>query len=209
MKVSIKYLRWVFVFLYVGIILTFTLMGLLSGESDKQLWTAIGLGLFVVSQLVFVLGSGKIELCRPIRRRRLFLPVIAAGAMMAILAGALSLSLIELWEIDLQDNGENFIFWGIIIFSWIIWGILFYIHSHTLERFRAIKRLTTIVLGGSLIELLVAVPSHLVVSRRPGCLVGIYTMVGIVGGIYVMLWAFGPGIILLFLRDAYQKEKRA
>jgi len=40
-------------------------------------------------------------------------------------------------------------------------------------------------------------------------LVGIYTMVGIVGGIYVMLWAFGPGIILLFLRDAYQKEKRA
>lgn len=61
---------------------------------------------------------------------------------------------------------------------------------------------------GSLLELLVAIPSHVIVSRRPGCFVGMFTGLGVSSGITVMLWAFGPGIILLFLRNKHRRESR-
>jgi hypothetical protein len=54
--------------------------------------------------------------------------------------------------------------------------------------------------------MLAAVPSHLIVSRRPGCLVGLATAIGIVAGIYVMMWSFGPAIFLLFLQEGRRQE---
>jgi hypothetical protein len=34
------------------------------------------------------------------------------------------------------------------------------------------------------------------------------TGLGVSGGIAVMLWAFGPGIILLFLRERHRRESK-
>ena len=53
---------------------------------------------------------------------------------------------------------------------------------------------TALLLAGSLAELLASIPSHLIVRRRPGCFVGIGTMMGIMAGVYVMLFCFGPMI---------------
>jgi len=38
--------------------------------------------------------------------------------------------------------------------------------------------------------------------------VGILTAVGIASGIYVMLWSFGPAILLLFFREKRKFELR-
>jgi hypothetical protein len=70
-----------------------------------------------------------------------------------------------------------------------------------------LKRLTLTVLVGSLVDLLVSVPAHLVVIRRPGCLVGLGTAAGIAAGICAMMWAFGPGIVLLFFQERYRAER--
>jgi hypothetical protein len=35
-----------------------------------------------------------------------------------------------------------------------------------------------------------------------------FTGLGVSSGITVMLWAFGPGIILLFLRNKHRRESR-
>lgn len=120
--------------------------------------------------------------------------------MMAVLAGALSLALGELFEIH-NEGWAAEAFLGIMALYWIIWGVLFFSYSWGAERYRVLRNLTMSILAGSLVTLLASVPAHIIVSRRPGCFVGMLTMFGIIGGAYVMLWSFGPGIILLFLRE--------
>jgi hypothetical protein len=54
-------------------------------------------------------------------------------------------------------------------------------------------------LRGSILELLVAVPSHIVVRHRNDCCAPIGTFWGIVTGISIMLLSFGPGVFFLFV----------
>jgi len=77
---------------------------------------------------------------------------------------------------------------------------VFFVRYKDVNRYGTAKGLVSTILAGSLLELFVTIPSHMVVSRRPGCFVGLLTSYGITSGIVVMLWAFGPGIVLMFLR---------
>ena len=205
MKLSIRFLRWVFLLLYVLVVGFLIHAGLSYGTDDEWWLTLFGIGLMVGCQLIFLAGAGTIELCRPIRRRSLVVPVTIASLMMAILAGSLWLALSELLRMADESWAEH-AFWCVVLCTWIGWGALFFIHCRDMERYRVIKRLTATVLAGSLVELLASVPSHIIVSRRPGCFVGMLTAMGVAGGIYVMMWAFGPGIVLLFLREKRQNE---
>ncbi len=217
-RLSIKFLRWVFVILYVLLLVLLAYEPLLYPGGNPMSFKMHLLAFMVICQLLFVLGAGTIELCRPIKRRRLLAPILVAGLMMALLSAALAVASWELFYLEHTVGaliGRDFIgrdllpgivFPIIFLFSWIVWGLLFYVYTHRLERFTVLVRLTTAVLAGSLVELLAAVPAHIIVRQRPGCLVGLLTMIGIVAGIYVMLWSFGPGIILLFLRDRRAAE---
>jgi len=56
------------------------------------------------------------------------------------------------------------------------------------------------------LELLVAVPSHVIVRRRDDCCAPMGTFWGITTGISVMLLCFGPGVFFLFV-ERFQKLK--
>lgn len=90
---------------------------------------------------------------------------------------------------------------------WGIWAVFFYVYTRRLERFAAVRRLVKWILGGSLMQLLATVPSHFVVIRRPGCFVGGMTFCGLMAGLYVMTWAFGPGIALLFWAEIRRRTR--
>ena len=217
MKIDIRYLRWIFLGLYLVIVL-----GLFASAYADLLpmWlfplNALSVSLYAAllvllvtfgSQALFVFSAGTLNLCRPIRRRRLLAPVIIASLMMTILVGGVSLSLLELFTID--DEGIIiWIFWAFIGVSWVVWSIVLFARYKEMDRYAAVKGLISTMLAGSLLELLVAVPSHIVVSRRPGCFVGLATACGITSGIAVMLWSFGPGIVLMFLQKRREKEQR-
>jgi len=62
-----------------------------------------------------------------------------------------------------------------------------------------LKRIVRWLLRGSLLELLVAVPSHIIVRRRDDCCAPLGTFWGIATGISVMLLCFGPGVFFLFV----------
>ena len=216
MKIDMKILRWVLLGLYIAVVIgllgmsysgsmphwMFLSVNALSGE---LFWTIFVIAITFISQAVFILIPGTINLCRPIRRRRLVAPVIIASLMMTVLIIALFVSIIELLNIG-GASWLNYVSFLIIGLSWIGWGIVFFIRYKETERYKALKGLISTMIAGSLIELLAAIPSHIIVSRRPGCFVGIGTACGIGGGIMVMLWAFGPGIILLFLREKRKAE---
>jgi hypothetical protein len=72
-----------------------------------------------------------------------------------------------------------------------------------------VNRALTWLLRGSVLELLIAVPSHVIVRRRDECCAPILTSFGIVTGIAVMLLTFGPGILLLYKKriESYRNRE--
>ena len=200
LRSDMRIMRWVFLTLYVALLLTF----LIVTEGDSAAF--IMLGVFLAAQAMFILGAGTMQLCRPIRRRRLLVPIIAAAFMFTVLLAGFLMAMTELLKLE-DDDWVQFLVFGALALSWIGWGILLYFHVRYHPRFRAISRIANMLFAGSLLELLATVPSHVIVSRRPGCLVGIMTMMGIIAGCSVMFFSFGPMILLLFLRPRYRREQ--
>jgi hypothetical protein len=93
-----------------------------------------------------------------------------------------------------------------IIAFWIIWAVVFRSFAKSDDENSLVKRSARWLLRGSILELLVAVPSHVIVRRRDDCCAPIGTFWGIVTGISVMLLCFGPGVYFLFV-ERCQKLK--
>jgi hypothetical protein len=91
------------------------------------------------------------------------------------------------------NAAQPMVFCGIL---WIIWGILFYLYFK--NSIDVTTRLVSWLLRGSVLELLIAVPCHVIVRRREHCCAPIVTSFGIVTGIAVMLLCFGPSVLLLY-----------
>ncbi len=197
-------LRWVLLGLYIALLGALSFPMLFSSEGYKT-WLLLA-GVFFTAQALFILGSGTIQLCQPIRKRRLWMPVVAAAFMLMVLMAGLTLALAELLYLDNHD-AFGWVFFGVVGLGWVGWGVLLWTYARRWDRIRVLRRLAVLCFAGSLAELLAAVPSHMIVSKRPGCLVGLATMLGIVAGCYVMLFSFGPGIVLLFLRPRHRRER--
>ena len=92
---------------------------------------------------------------------------------------------------------------GFVGILWALWGAVFYLYFRNATN--VIPRAVSWLLRGSVLELLIAVPCHVIVRRRDECSAPIATSFGIVTGIAVMLLSFGPGILLLYKKrmDAY------
>jgi hypothetical protein len=199
--------RWVFLALYIALVVAATWFAIdFFGETAFFL---ICLAVMLVAQVLFIFGAGTIHLCRPIRRRRLVMPVVVAAFMFTVLLSGLSVAMLEFVELDgyLSEDWGAIAFWLTMTASWIGWGVVLFTHTREMARLKAVSRMSNMLIVGSLAELLACVPAHVVVTRRPGCLVGIGTMMGIIAGLCVMFFAFGPAIVLLFLRPRYRREQ--
>lgn len=205
LRSDMRVLRWVFAALYA--MLLATLFAPLVFESDTVLAGVMILAIMLGTQALFIFGAGTIELCRPIRRRRLLLPVIVAATLFTVLAGGAIVALMELLNVG-EHPGAGALIMFLLVGNWTLWFVMFLIRARVMERHTVLARLTAAMFAGSLLELMVTVPSHVVVSRRPGCLVGAGTMLGIIAGVLVMTWSFGPAIVLLFLRPRLRRERQ-
>jgi hypothetical protein len=202
-----RVLRWVFLALYVLLILALMVFPLIQ-EGGDAFAVVVCVFVMLAGQALLIFGSGTISLCRPIRRRRLLLPVFVAATMLGLLVAGLCIALWELFYLDRSPYEEFFGFavFGVIGMSWIGWGVLLFSRLRDKPRYTVLRRLNTYLFAGSLAELLATVPSHVIVSRRPGCLVGLGTAIGIMAGCAVMLFSFGPAIAILFLRPRWRAE---
>jgi hypothetical protein len=86
-----------------------------------------------------------------------------------------------------------------ILVFWFIWTIVFRSYAKSDDPGALVKRITRWLLRGSILELLVVVPSHVIVRRRDDCCAPAGTFWGIATGISVMLLCFGPDVFLLFV----------
>jgi hypothetical protein len=95
--------------------------------------------------------------------------------------------------------------WPLFV-SWFVWALIFRRAARADVPDALMKRLTRWLLRGSILELLVAVPSHVIVRRRDDCCAPAGTFWGIATGISVMLMCFGPGVYFLFV-ERFQRLK--
>ncbi|MGD0744441.1 MAG: hypothetical protein ABSA45_04720 [Verrucomicrobiota bacterium] len=104
-----------------------------------------------------------------------------------------------------QPNGNNS-GWGTlftmiltVLIFWLIWALVFHRFARSDDPDALLKRLGRWLMRGSILELLIAVPSHVIVRRRGDCCAPAGTFWGIATGISVMLLCFGPGVFFLFV----------
>lgn len=102
-------------------------------------------------------------------------------------------------------SGINLI--GLLLLFWMLWGLIFFHFAKADEPGTLTQRATRWLIRGSILELLVAVPSHIFVRNRNDCCAPFVTFWGIVTGICVTLLAFGPGVY--FLLVARMRKLRA
>ena len=95
---------------------------------------------------------------------------------------------------------EAFFTFGVYLsICWLVWMGVFYHYAREDSAKDVIHRSVKWLLRGSILELLVAVPSHIVVRQRDNCCAPAGTFWGITTGLAVILLAFGPGVFFLFV----------
>lgn len=138
--------------------------------------------------------------------------IVISSATTALLLAILTFSSIVSLAVarwgDSADTKISLPILAVIFFApWAAWGIVFYrLCRDTTD---AITRAASWLLRGSVLELLIAVPSHVIVRRRHDCSAPIATGFGISTGIAIMLLAFGPSVLLLYKKRIESLKSRS
>ncbi len=164
--------------------------------SEWTYWA--GLGVLMASQAVMLLVPVDLALQRPPTRQSVLWPILASGLMMGLLVVGAAMSIDEYLKKD--KAGSSFtILLLVVIAVWAVWTLVFYRTSRDAAAMDVVSRQCRYLLKGSILELLVAVPTHIVARARDYCCAGFWTFLGIALGVSVMLFSFGPGVFFLFV----------
>ena len=155
-----------------------------------------------LAQAALLVVPVRVESRRPVTTRWLIWPALAALIMLLLLAGGI---IAAVWETientnDLTDPATIIAFASPVAAIWIAWAIIFGYYTVRGGRANFMSRLVRSLIAGSILELLVAVPAHVLARSRGYCCAGFGTFWGIAAGISVMLFAFGPAVFVLFAR---------
>jgi hypothetical protein len=178
-----------------------SLSGFLGGLKDvSREWVVWVMVLVVLSGqglLLFLSVDTSPKRLKP--RAHVLVSVTVTAMLLALLAAAVILSLgVAICRDKFLDNyfqlPVHFVeFWLIL---WLVWGIIFYWYARNSSQI--VTKAVSWLLKGSVLELLVAVPCHIIVRRRHDCSAPAVTSFGIATGIAIMLLSFGPSLLLLY-----------
>jgi hypothetical protein len=91
-------------------------------------------------------------------------------------------------------------------FIWLIWGVVFYRYSK--RSADVADSAVSWLMKGSVLELLIAVPCHIIVRQREWCCAQYVGAYGIAAGIAIMLMAFGPSAMFLYKKKLDDYKNR-
>ncbi len=175
--------------------------------------------------LIRVRPSGE----RPKARRRVWPAIVAAACCLGLLTSSLviSLSMATMGDdafggmqwtakaIDRTFPGANAdgwlpptLFFGFIGGLWAGWWIVLGPVARNAAPESLAARFVTWILTGSVLELLIAVPCHILCRRREDCCAPILTFWGMATGWAILLLSLGPAIGLLIERRLARKANQ-
>lgn len=163
----------------------------------------------IVSQMLLLIIPVRIVKRRPKPQRGMWLTAIAAGALFAIVVLGI------VWSVAAAIFGDDSIDGKILLFAlifllvnWVVWSFIFRAFARSSDPQCYIRRLMKWLLRGTILELLVAVPSHVIIRHRDICCADCVTAAGIATGLAVMLISFGPGIYFLYAERIRSKKTK-
>jgi len=177
------------------------------GDLYRQwiLWVPIGILLAGQAALLLVPVDTTEKRLKP--RGPVVVSVIASSMLFLMLTVAAVLCVVVALYADdfdkkLPDTALGAI--GGMALLWAAWAVVFYLYLR--GKTEVTTRLMSWLLKGSILELLVAVPCHVIVRRRHDCSAPLATSFGIATGIAIMLLSFGPSVLLLYKKrmDEYR-----
>lgn len=139
---------------------------------------------------------------RPLKQRSLWTTVIAAAFMMSLVLSGACLSVWEFIakDVDLPLEDKSLpVTLLIVVVLWMAWAIYFYRVTNDAAAEIQMGQLKRFLWTGSILDLLIAIPTHIVARQRDYCCAGMLTFIGLTCGIAVMLFAFGPAVYFLFV----------
>lgn len=166
---------------------------------EWQFWLIIAV--LVVAQFALLRVPVAVSSRRTVKQRSLWTTVLAAAFMMTLLVCGAGTSIFEvLTKLEPKWKGETWL-WLLLgsgLASWGAWAAYFYKATKGVAPETQLGTLRRFLWSGSILELLVAIPTHIVARHRDYCCAGFLTFVGLTCGISVMLFAFGPAVYFLF-----------
>ncbi|RKY12462.1 MAG: hypothetical protein DRP65_01250 [Planctomycetota bacterium] len=185
------------------------------GKLGYFLFVAIYLAFFFLSQWFFLCPGRiwKIKVQpqgRPMKRS-----AISAAFAVALLSVGLFFSLLDLLPGAAFEDGPPY--FSCVYFSyhyvliliplalWCLWSVIFCIYWRQGDHYTWVGKVLRALIGGTILEFFVSVPIYVTRQEDCYCVRGSYT--GLVFGATVLLWAFGPGVFLLFIKEKHRREK--
>jgi hypothetical protein len=174
-----------------------------------QAWLAVAIILLV--QLLMLIFPVRQYTDNPVPQRSIWAPLLTTGILLVILLLGLTGSIIvAIWGDEAGAGPQAYLWIGaMVIGSWFIWAIVFYCFGRTSDLPAFAQRLSRWLVKGSIAELLVAVPCHIIVRHRNDCCAPGMTFFGIASGLAIIAIAFGPSILLLVnarMKQAYARR---
>ena len=180
------------------------------GEALGTWWVWLPVAVVLLGQILLLFLSVDTAQKRLKPRAHLAVSVAVAAMLFALLAfaalGSLGSAIYADKFIDRYlSTALQALGYGLVL--WLIWAVVFYLYLR--HSTAIVTRLVSWLLKGSVLELLIAVPCHVVVRRRGDCCAPLLTGMGITAGIAVMLLSFGPSVLFLYKNrmDAYATRK--
>jgi hypothetical protein len=168
---------------------------------EWMVWVAIGMVVIGQALLLFLSVDTTRKKLTPRAKlllsysvTALFLGLLTFAIVWSLGAGLIGDKLFASPFEEMLDSRAKVLLWWLGL--WAIWGAIFYLFSK-----QAVKPITALVgwlLKGSVLELLIAVPCHVVTRQREDCSAPFVTGFGISAGIAIMLLSFGPSVLLLY-----------
>jgi len=175
--------------------------------SNSWMWWAVATVVLLLTLAGLLFVPVQMGRRRDVTRRGLWWPLLAGGFLAGVLVLGGAMAALE-WARMNRDP----IVWAALgagIAVWAGWVVLFFRVARRRGPEHVGMRVHAYLIAGSVLELLVAVPAHLIVRRRTECCAGIWTGFGLAMGIVVMVIAFGPAVAFLFVRRWHLKEDGA
>ena len=148
---------------------------------------------------------------RPVKRRGIAVSALITAVPMAALSFGFFYSIaLMIWGeegsvLQFLDRLPTLI--ALVVF-WLVWGAVF-LKNYTDQTSKSFtSRLTRWLLRGSILELLVAIPSHIISRHRKECCAPEITLLGIAMGLAIALLSFGPGVFFLFAQRIRNKKAK-
>jgi hypothetical protein len=143
---------------------------------------------------------------RPMKRA-----AISAALAATLLSIGVSFSIVDLIKQDffteLEDPSAlwHYLVLLIPVAVWVVWSVIFIVYLRQGDHYNRAGKIIRGLIAGSVLELFVAVPVY--ATRQDDCYCARGSYAGLVFGGTVLLWAFGPAIFLLFIREKQRREQ--